>query len=247
MRLKYAGRLFMNTYMVDFHTHDLWEVVQYTEGNGFVRVQNKEYPFASGDIFVMPPNVPHMDYAEDGFKNYHYTFSDIEFNAVSLIKFSDTENGDFLRILMQLYNEYHTRRKNWERIVDSLYDVLYLYLLSFSDIETPNPHVAKAMNQIIENISNPNFKISDVYSDIYLHKDYFRSIFRTYTGCTPTEFLTQKRIDYAQQLLLAKENSKLSIKDIAWHTGFSDYYYFSRVFKKLTGISPSKWEEKYRT
>lgn len=114
-KVKYVGHLFEKTYRVDVHTHDFWEVVLYTKGSGLVEIKDDIIPFQENDIFVIPPNVPHTDYSEQGFQNYHYTFTDENFTRGTYIKFHDTENNDFLTIVKQLYREYHLKRSHRRR------------------------------------------------------------------------------------------------------------------------------------
>lgn len=243
MKLNYVGKLFDSTYCVDVHTHDLWEVVYYTDGYGNVRIGDEVVPFKTGDVFVIPPTIPHTDYSDVGFKNYHYTFLDFELSADKYLMFRDTDNGDFLRILKQLYMEYHLKRKNWQNITECLYQVLHQYIVSFSYESEHNIYVSKAVKEIISNISNPKFELDRMIDEIPLNNDYFRKLFQKQIGKTPLHFLTHKRISYAKQLLNTRKVSKLSIKEIAWRSGFDDYYYFSRVFKKQTGCAPSNWAD----
>ncbi len=49
---------------------------------------------------------------------------------------------------------------------------------------------------------------------------------------TPLQYLTHRRLSNAQQLLDNQQESRLSLKEIAFLSGFDDYYYFSRVFKQ---------------
>lgn len=242
MKLHYVGRLFDNTYRVHLHHHELWEVVYYTDGCGKVQIDGELMPFEKGDIFVIPPHILHTDYSDNGFRNYHYTIQDFELQVIRFLKLQDSENSDFLRILQQLYLEYHLKRENWNNIAECLCQVLHQYILSFSCIPQQNAYVSAAIKKIISNISNCQFDLEAMIADIPLNSDYFRKLFQRQIGKTPLQFLTEKRIDYARQLLRTKKISRLSIKEIAWRSGFSDFYYFSRVFKKKTGRSPSSWE-----
>lgn len=240
-KLNYVGRLFDSTFRVNLHTHAFWEVVYYTEGHGEVLIADEKVPFETNDIFILPPNIPHTDYSNVGFKNYHYTFSDFGFTAVNYLKLKDTINSDFLKILEQMYMEYHLKRENWDNIVEGLFDVLQQYIISFSHGMNDNPYVTKAVRDIISNISNPMFELDSLVESIPLNKDYFRKLFYKSTGKTPLQFLMHKRITYAQKLLRTKKISGLTIKEVAWRSGFSDYYYFTRVFKNLSGKTPSQW------
>ena len=64
--------------------------------------------------------------------------------------------------------------------------------------------------------------------------------FKEYTGFSPHEYLTQLRVYNAKYLLKATD---LSIEDISQQTGFSDSVYFIQVFKKIEGITPSKFRK----
>lgn len=66
-------------------------------------------------------------------------------------------------------------------------------------------------------------------------------LFKERTGYSPKEYLIQLRINRAKQLL---EISRGNMKNIAWQVGYTDEFYFSRIFKKVVGISPSEYVKK---
>ncbi|AIQ31578.1 hypothetical protein P40081_28110 [Paenibacillus sp. FSL P4-0081] len=68
--------------------------------------------------------------------------------------------------------------------------------------------------------------------------NYVSQLFKRETGRTFTEYLTNLRIGYACELLM---NSDLTISEIAEKSGYSDYFYFSRLFKRIKGMSPSAY------
>ena len=59
-------------------------------------------------------------------------------------------------------------------------------------------------------------------------------------GMTYSDYVTSLRIQKAKDLL---ENTTLSIQEVAERSGYSDYFYFTKVFKKVEGISPSKYKK----
>lgn len=67
---------------------------------------------------------------------------------------------------------------------------------------------------------------------------YLGSIFKTHYGMTPIDYVVKKRMDEVKALL---ENSDMKIKDIAKGVGYEDSLYFSKVFKKVIGISPKEY------
>lgn len=241
MKIVYISQLFNNTYHINRHRHEFWEIVYYTHGNGTVNIDGELVPFSENDIFAIPPLVPHFDYSGEGFTNYHFNFIDEEFGYKTYLKLHDTEDLVFQHILRLLYSEYHLKRENYENITDSLYDVLRSYISSFTKQDNENPYITKIVGSIINNMSDPNYNVNDAFRDIPLNKDYIRKLFIRQTGMTPLRYLTRNRMICAKQLLKNQSASHLTLKEIACMSGYSDYYYFSRVFKHECGLSPSEW------
>jgi len=69
---------------------------------------------------------------------------------------------------------------------------------------------------------------------------YFRKMFRQYTGTAPGQYQLDLKISKARELLIATD---LSVKEIAFQLGFHSIHYFSRIFKKKTGLSPSEFRQ----
>ena len=67
---------------------------------------------------------------------------------------------------------------------------------------------------------------------------YLSALFKKETGRTLTDYVNLKRVEYAKTLLAGTE---LQIQTIAQHCGILDIHYFSRVFKKYTGITPKEY------
>lgn len=80
----------------------------------------------------------------------------------------------------------------------------------------------------------------EVAQAIGLSENYLSQIFRQELGITPWEYLNRYRIKIAKELLLQTEES---VSMIATRIGFEDPSYFGRVFRKVTGLSPSEYRE----
>ena len=68
----------------------------------------------------------------------------------------------------------------------------------------------------------------------------FQDLFRESFHSTPNQYIISCKINLARKLLLAQE---LSVSQIAELCGFSDVYYFSKLFKKETGQTPSQFRK----
>jgi AraC-like DNA-binding protein len=79
---------------------------------------------------------------------------------------------------------------------------------------------------------------------VCLSKDHFIRLFKKETGVTPTQYITNKKMEKAQ-LLLATEN--ISIYDITVKLSYTDVAYFDRVFRNTIGMSPLAYRQMHRT
>ncbi|MFS0782059.1 helix-turn-helix transcriptional regulator [Bacillus sp. 1P06AnD] len=82
--------------------------------------------------------------------------------------------------------------------------------------------------------------ISEVADMFHIDRRRIAYLFEKITGLTPIKYLTKYRISKAKELLAVSE---LSISDISEAIGYQDSFYFSRVFKELTNMSPSQYRK----
>ena len=109
-------------------------------------------------------------------------------------------------------------------------------IASAKEIEN-SPAIEAACLYIDTNYLN-DITLEETASHCRLSSFYFSKLFKKEKGITFIDYLTDKRISTAKQLL---ETSNLSIKEISANTGYSDPNYFTKVFKKVESLSPSKY------
>ena len=73
-----------------------------------------------------------------------------------------------------------------------------------------------------------------------LHTDYFSRLFYRHTGERPVRYIHEKRIERAQYLMAT---TQMTYAEIATQTGFENVFYFSKIFKKTTGMSPGNYKK----
>jgi AraC-like DNA-binding protein/mannose-6-phosphate isomerase-like protein (cupin superfamily) len=82
-----------------------------------------------------------------------------------------------------------------------------------------------------------------IAKEVGISPAYLRELFKKHIGVTPAEVINNNKHKTMQHLLL---NSTLNITQIAEKCGYDSVYSFSRYFKKVTGISPNQYRQKYR-
>ena len=244
LKIDNIGKLFNNTYRVAMHSHDLWEVVYYSAGHGSVQIGDDIMSFDAGDVFIIPPKLTHSDWSKEGFQDIFFTFEYCALSSDTFYRFRDNNTQAVFHLLCQMYEIYVRQDPNRENIINLSYELFFQYMYMLSRGPQKNYYVEYMRNIIISNMSNPHFSVETITKEIHLHPNYARDLFSKNVGCTPLQFLLEKRLDYAKQLLASRDLSNYSIREIAYMCGFSDPYYFSRVFRKRIGVSPSDWGKK---
>lgn len=94
---------------------------------------------------------------------------------------------------------------------------------------------------IAKHYANDLLSIKDISDHVHLSASYVCTYFKTQTGQTLNQYLTEYRMEKAMRLL---EDARYQIADISYQVGYTNGNYFSKSFKKFTGLSPSKYREK---
>jgi two-component system response regulator YesN len=85
-----------------------------------------------------------------------------------------------------------------------------------------------------------DISLNDISREVNISPYYFSKIFKETEGTTYIDYVTKLRIDYAKDKL---KNSDCSIKEICKEAGYKDPNYFSRIFKKWVGVTPSEYKD----
>ena len=111
-------------------------------------------------------------------------------------------------------------------------------LLSRAAIEggATSDTIFRINNQYLKSLQS--MSLDAVARHVHLNPAYFSSLFKQSTGSSFKEYLNMVRVEESKRLLT---NTNYSVIDIAIATGFEDQSYFSKVFKKYTGLTPKQY------
>ncbi|MNL70597.1 Arabinose operon regulatory protein [compost metagenome] len=88
-----------------------------------------------------------------------------------------------------------------------------------------------------------NLSAADIAEGVYLSPTYVRLLFKQETGETLFEYLTKVRIEQAKNLLKDPQNK---LYEVCYAVGYTDPSHFSKLFKKITGSTPSAYREQLK-
>lgn len=252
------------------HTHrDFNELVIVMEGSAVHVVNNEEYSIKKGDVFVVGNDTVHGYTAPENFhicnimyrhKEMFSALPDIASNAgfqalfvlepritkdqsfQSRLKIRP-ENYQAVKVLLDdMIKEYEGNFECRKTLLISRFTQLAVMLSRFYSFDSSEKehdiiNIAKTISYIENHYREP-ISIAKLAELSGYSERHFTRIFRNAYKCSPMEYIINLRISRACAFL---QSSRLTVSEAAEKCGFDDVNYFSRLFKKKIGVSPSKY------
>lgn len=232
----------------ELHSHDCYEIIVNTEGEGTAEIGGAEYPFAPGSVHVIPRNMEHRKTSPDGFRDIYLRTDTLERTdrphtgertLVQPLILTDDSCHTMTHLLSILLSRY-LLQKDADAVTETLYNAVLQMIDERIAMPLVHPVVSRVIQSITASYSDPDFQVTDALIETGYSKDHLRRCFQQTTGMTPHAYLTDIRIRYAKRLLL----QKLPVSEVAMLSGFYDPDYFCRLFRKQTGMTPTEYEKK---
>lgn len=231
-------------------------IIYCVEGRGWVTINKQKMDISPSHFIILPAHTPHKYGAmeSDPWTIYWVHFKgDIATDVVSLIT---NHSQNYLPYLS--FNE--NRIKLFEEIcfhfeqgysADTLryVNMIFYHFLSSLLYEEKYNQAGKApakdvitltIDRMKEKI-NTNMSLNDLAGLAHMSVTHFCNLFRIQTGFSPIEYFNHLKVQQACQALAFTPKP---IKEIADELGFSDQYYFSRMFSRFMGMSPSEYRKR---
>lgn len=224
------------------HSHKYWEVSLHLSGSSNIVLDGVSYNMKENNIRLIPPGTSHIGLKGDNFSDIYFHAKNLDFKDITVVYDYD---GSVRCLFELLHDVMLAKEENYASIADSLTDTICQYIKKYAKTDYKYDFIAKFKHTIHENISNSKFNISDEIRDLGFNTDYFRRCFKEELGQTPLEYMTNLRINTAKKMLTQKTFQ--SIENTAYNCGFNDSFYFSKIFKKITGISPRDYQKNHNS
>jgi AraC-like DNA-binding protein/quercetin dioxygenase-like cupin family protein len=228
------------------HFHEENQLLFFISGKGIENIENKKYNVLPGTFILIPEKMVHF------FKSYINKPAEILSLRFKLSqKIKDKTYTEFFK-KPYIYRGGKENIKTVKKILPSLIEgkpdltfFLKLFNVIFENLklkaEKTDEYMEKIEKYIEKNIGNEiNVKKMSEYLEI--SESYVRKIIKKIYNVSFTKFINIKKIEYGSKLLL---ETKLPVSKIAGMCGFYDFNYFSRVFKKIKGMSPLQFRKSH--
>ncbi|UII32851.1 AraC family transcriptional regulator [Fulvivirga ulvae] len=254
---------------IHLHRQDFWEIAYIITGGGTRIVGDNVAPFSEGEVILIPPHIPHcwsfdefthddegkienicLFFSTDLLIQLKTTFPElteqitsinkisngIEFKEHALVKLQDT-----LRLMLK--QNPSERVLSFLSILSAIANTRNTNIVGQPIAEGRNTKKMQILELYVMNNFQNNISLNDVSKFMGMEKSSFCVFFKRNKNVTFFQYLTAYRITSSCKLLI---NSDLTISEIAYSCGFRDIPYFNRMFKKIKGMTPSKYRESKR-
>ena len=230
-----------------------FQMIFISDGEGVFTSGNLNQKVKQGTLMLLLPGIRHAykPLLETGWHEYWVGFKGAYFlNLLSEGFFSPDHvlfetglNNSILSFYDQIIDEVRSQRPLYQlKTCALILSIIAEVLTCGRRKEQPNYYekiVAKAKYLMESNIYNA-INLPGISEQLGISTSRLNEIFKTYTSMTPYQYYIQIKINKAESLL---EQEDISVKEAAFRMGFEDQYYFSRLFKNKTGVSPSDWKK----
>lgn len=256
-----------NGYYYKPHIQEEYEIIYMLSGTLHYKINGNEFTATSGDSYLIQPGQQHEEFADDGFISFYYIKCNFYKNNGELVVLTDDYakqripncGKEIKNIFEKVFNEVHAKLLGYWQVAESLVvELLCLYLRKI------NPSIAddvsyefgandkkpnygnRIVNDAVDIMKNQGIdvlSVEEIAKAVSVSPSYLHALFKTYLNVSPVKFMTQLKIDQAKRMLLQTD---APIKSVANYFGFTSASHFTKVFKRITGVSPFDYRKQFK-
>ena len=218
-----------------------------SDGSGIIYYKGEKIVVSKGDILYIPKNATYnavwVAQPTVSFTTLHFNFQarlDPLLNkSIEVQKITSPDFEFLFGLAKQIYQNQNKKGGSAFITLASFYNICgaVLPLVKMSDVSTTNKTIYPAISYIESNFNQP-VTVEFLSNLCFLSPSRFYFLFKQNTGLSPIVYKNKVAIQNATQELLF--NKDLSVREIAHKNGFESLIYFERLFKKVTGKTPSQ-------
>lgn len=218
------------------HNHDFYEMAYYTNGTGLLTADGKDYPLGNGYYAIVPPG---MNHCETQHLEAEKICIGIYCNEKLPFIYQKDSTKKIHLIISEMLKERQNLKYNSWNLLGVKINEMFIYI-DRDKYAKKKSSIDNLEHIVVDIESNYNEKISlKKYADqLNISYDYFRHKFKELTGLSPQEYITNKKLESAANML---SSTTFSCSEIAEKCGFSNPAQFSKMFKEKYNMPPKQY------
>ncbi|MBR6626556.1 MAG: helix-turn-helix domain-containing protein [Lachnospiraceae bacterium] len=231
---------------------DLYALHYILSGKGYVRVGGEEYVLQKGDAFLIYPGEEYT-YFPGRTHPWEYEWVDFRGRGVErLLAFTGFTRerpvmhvGE-LRESLQISSSADDRILRQEQESAGLHMLLTAFFRKNLESEGANQkaYVQLAQEYIANYYWRSDLHVGEMASILHVDRTHLFRLYKEALGISPQQYLARIRLERACRLLKGTDRS---IQAVAASVGYEDALYFSKIFKKAQGMTPSEYRNTFKT
>ncbi|WP_219838396.1 AraC family transcriptional regulator [Paenibacillus sp. R14(2021)] len=233
-------------------------VIYCAGGAGWVSVHGVVHQLQERSLIVIPADAPHAYGAgdKDPWTIYWFHFRGEQAAAYASLlgggqhplMLTTSDSDRFVTLFHQCYDLLSTKSYSAAHqllaVQTAAYAMSQLGLISAErgDEDRRKPYVEAALQFMTVRLEH-DLTLDEIARHAQISKQHLNHLFKASTGFAPIDYYHRMKMQRASQLL---DLTSLSIKEICLSLGYKDPYYFSRLFKKMMGLSPTAYRSKLK-
>ncbi len=252
-------------YAANCHYHDAYELFLFLNGKASMYYDDEYHPIAHGDLYIIPPEIPHGAACYDA-KVYdrlvvnvrEELLKELSTGQTDLSAFLQENTGGKIRVvnlnakaqkrLIQMVEEMPQQEKAEKEFGSDIelnaraalllveLNRLVLEYHEQTGKKTRPKLVESIIDYVAEHLTEP-ISLEMLSNQFFISSKYISSVFHKNMGMTLREYIISKRVENAKKLLSEGKN----VSEACELSGFGDYSNFIRTFTMIAGISPGKY------
>jgi AraC-like DNA-binding protein/mannose-6-phosphate isomerase-like protein (cupin superfamily) len=247
LELRSCGLLIKEeSWHVNLHKHDYYELIFIKQGNGYVRLGNRQYQVGKGSLALYAPGTLHQESFIDSSTQpivFHVSYYDDLLKFQSSIFNAHEWCRDVEACFQSLYDEFCSQSQFSgdirKKLLAALISILYREIVAAGQ-KNDSYTLSQQVVYFIKKNYSKSVTISDITEALHVSKSYLSHAFKNETGITLMNYLHETRIKKAANLLSTTDDN---MSHITSQIGYSSYALFSKWFKRIIGMTPHEYRK----
>ncbi|MFS2223726.1 AraC family transcriptional regulator [Pantoea sp. B65] len=244
------------------HKHDeRFELMFIVKGSGTYNIDGRGYQIKQGDLMLFNVGILHDEnpHPSDDLLIFSCGVEQLKFEGLPTnflcprSQVAVMPAGDFYEeichIFYQMWHHVSSERPYAAEIGNSLLSVLLLlcrniWIENKQLCETPAVLLGQRIKDFIDEHYKDDIALTSITTALNINRFYLAHVFKSYSGYSPKQYQTRRRIGEAQSLLLS---TRLGVTEVANAVGYDNVNNFHRIFQNMIGIPPARYKKFWLT